>query len=78
MLTGQTLRGLGFYSYRWTTEDGTNVSLVPSWPLDRRQISAETYDGSAEIGAVEVLSASGLFRDGFESGDASAWSGLVP
>jgi hypothetical protein len=31
-----------------------------------------------EIGAVEVLLAFGLFRDGFESGDRSAWSLSVP
>jgi hypothetical protein len=38
----------------------------------------EGLDGRAEIGAVNVIFAFGLFRDGFEAGNPSAWSSASP
>ena len=39
---------------------------------------SEAVAGHNLIGAVNVLFSIALFRDGFESGDASAWSGVSP
>jgi hypothetical protein len=41
----------------------------------RRAFIADGYPGIIEVTVADCL---GLFADGFESGDTSAWSGAAP
>jgi hypothetical protein len=41
----------------------------------RRAFIADGYPGIIEVTVADCL---GLFADGFESGDTSAWSGVLP
>jgi hypothetical protein len=52
----------GFGAFAWTNGDETTASDIP----------AQNLNGDGSLGS------SGVFADGFESGDTSAWSATVP